>query len=137
MTATRNLLVELFVEELPPKALRMLGSVFAENVFNGLERRQLVVRDSPFHSYATPRRLAVRIDDVLGQSADRIQSEKLMPVSVGLTADGQPTKALEKKLGSLGLDRSVLPSLERRNEGKAEVLYISRTLKGALLAEAL
>ena len=137
MTATRNLLVELFVEELPPKALRMLGSVFAEKIFKGLVGREFVVRGSPVQSYATPRRLAVQIDDVLGQSADRIQSEKLMPVSVGLTADGQPTKALEKKLSSLGLDSSVLPSLERRNEGKAEVLYISRTLKGALLAETL
>jgi len=133
----RPLLVELFVEELPPKALRMLGSVFAEKIFNGLERRQLVVRESPFQSYATPRRLAVQVGDVLDRSADRTHAEKLMPVSVGLTADGQPTIALVKRLGSLGLDESVLPGLERRKEGKAEVLYISRTVTGMLLSEAL
>ena len=30
MTTTKNLLVELFVEELPPKALKKLGESFAE-----------------------------------------------------------------------------------------------------------
>jgi glycyl-tRNA synthetase beta chain len=135
--SSRPLLVELFVEELPPKVLRTLGSSFAELVFNGLVRHQLTARESRFQSYATPRRLAVQIEDVLERSAERIEVEKLMPASVGLTVDGQPTAALLKRLGALGSDGSVVPSLERRREGKAENLYFHRTLSGVRLVDAL
>ena len=65
----RPLLVELFVEELPPKALQLLGSEFANRVFNGLVRFQLTVRESSYQVYATPRRLAVVVQDVLHQGA--------------------------------------------------------------------
>ena len=55
----RPLLVELFVEELPPKALPQLGTAFGERVINGLVRFQLTVRESTFQIFATPRWLAV------------------------------------------------------------------------------
>ena len=34
--ATATLLVELLTEELPPKALKALGEVFADRILNGL-----------------------------------------------------------------------------------------------------
>jgi glycyl-tRNA synthetase beta chain len=135
--SSRPLLVELLVEELPPKALALLGSAFAESVFNGLVRFQLTVRESSFQVYATPRRLAVLVQDVVRQGVERTEDVKLMPVNVGLTADGQPTPALLKRLSALDVDSSVVPSLERRKDGKAEVLFLNRKLKGVLLAEAL
>ena len=135
--ASRPLLVELFVEELPPRALALLGSAFAELVFDGLVRHQLTVRESRLRSYASPRRLAVLVEDVCEVSAERIEHEKLMPVSVGLTAEGQPSTALLKRLAAIGADASAFAGLERRTEGKAENFYFRRTLRGVVLAEAL
>jgi glycyl-tRNA synthetase beta chain len=134
---SRPLLVELFVEELPPKALPLLGSEFANLVFNGLVRFQLTVRESSYQVYATPRRLAVVVQDVVQQGAERTEDVKLMPVNVGLTADGQPTPALLKRLSALGADSSIVAGLERRKDAKAEVLFLNRKLRGVLLAEAL
>ncbi len=40
--SSKNLLVELFVEELPPKALKKLGEVFADTLLNQLTRNKPV-----------------------------------------------------------------------------------------------
>ena len=134
---TKNLLVELFVEELPPKALKKLGEAFGELLANGLIRCQLRQRVPDWTVYASPRRLAVHLPHVAERAADRIEQVKLMPVSVGLAPDGQPTAALLKKLASLGVDASAVPSLERRMDGKAEALFLDSAVKGATLAEGL
>ena len=54
---TQNLLVELFVEELPPKALKKLGDAFASQLAEQLRAQGLVNADSVVTAYATPRRL--------------------------------------------------------------------------------
>jgi len=74
---------------------------------------------------------------VLAQAPDRSVSQKLMPVSVGLTADGQATPALLKKLATLGADASVVPALKRQPDGKAEALFLDSRVTGATLAEGL
>ncbi|MBN9341183.1 MAG: glycine--tRNA ligase subunit beta [Comamonadaceae bacterium] len=137
MTAPSNLLVELFVEELPPKALQKLGDAFAQVLLEQLAAQGLATGASQCTAYASPRRLAAHITAVLPQAADKAVSQKLMPVSVGLAADGQPTPALLKKLAALGADASAVPALQRVHDGKAEVLYFESTAKGALLAEGL
>ncbi len=137
MTAPSNLLVELFVEELPPKALQKLGDAFAQVLLEQLAAQGLATVASQCTAYASPRRLAAHITAVLPQAADKAVSQKLMPVSVGLAADGQPTPALLKKLAALGADASAVPALQRVHDGKAEVLYFESTAKGALLAEGL
>ena len=68
---------------------------------------------------------------------DRSVSQKLMPVAVGLAADGQPTPALLKKLAALGADASVVPHLKRQPDGKAEALFLDSVVTGATLAEGL
>ncbi|HWP90295.1 MAG TPA: glycine--tRNA ligase subunit beta, partial [Burkholderiales bacterium] len=60
-----NLLVELFTEELPPKALRRLGEAFADAIVAGLAARGLSEKTAARTVFATPRRLAVKIADVL------------------------------------------------------------------------
>ncbi|SFU50669.1 glycyl-tRNA synthetase beta chain [Paenacidovorax caeni] len=137
MTAPSNLLVELFVEELPPKALQKLGDAFAQVLLEQLTAQGLATGASQCTAYASPRRLAAHITAVLPQAADKAVSQKLMPVSVGLGADGQPTPALLKKLTALGADASAAAALKRVHDGKAEVLYFESTAKGALLAEGL
>ncbi|MBI5938770.1 MAG: glycine--tRNA ligase subunit beta [Betaproteobacteria bacterium] len=135
--STHNLLVELFVEELPPKALKKLGEAFAGTLAESLKTQGLAGADSVVTPYASPRRLAVHVTNVSAQAADKPVSHKLMPVSVGLDANGQATPALLKKLGALGLDASVVPQLKRAPDGKAEALFFDSTAKGALLADGL
>ncbi|QKD42754.1 glycine--tRNA ligase subunit beta [Alicycliphilus denitrificans] len=137
MTATSNLLVELFVEELPPKALQKLGDAFAGVLRDQLVAQGLAAAGAPLTAYASPRRLAAHIEGVLAQASDKAVSQKLMPVAVGLAADGQPTPALLKKLSALGADASAVAGLKRVHDGKAEVLYYESTAQGATLAQGL
>ena len=137
MSTTKNLLVELFVEELPPKALKKLGEAFAQLLADGLKSQGLATEHSAVTPFASPRRLAAHISAVRAQADDRAVSQKLMPASVGLTASGEATPALLKKLASLGAAASAVPTLQRRIDGKAEALFFDSHVKGATLAEGL
>ncbi len=141
MSTTKNLLVELFVEELPPKALRKLGEAFAQEVFDGLRVNDFLSEVSTMTSYASPRRLAVHITSVRETSVPRVRRDKLMPASIGLTADGKATPALVKKLvASLGyhaeadFDQIIAQRVKRENDGKQEVLIHESLATGTTLA---
>lgn len=135
--AMQNLLVELFVEELPPKALKKLGESFANVLLEQLKAQGLASTESRLTAFASPRRLAAHITAVAPKAADRSVSQKLMPVSVGLDAAGNATPALLKKLQTLGADASAVPGLKRAMDGKAEALFHDSTVKGVTLAEGL
>lgn len=132
-----NLLVELFVEELPPKALKKLGGSFASVLFETLKTQGLTSDASVITSFATPRRLAAHITAVAAKAADKRVAQKLMPASVGLDANGDATPALVKKLQALGADESAVAKLRKENDGKADVLFLDATQAGASLAEGL
>ncbi|MDD5297806.1 MAG: glycine--tRNA ligase subunit beta [Rhodocyclaceae bacterium] len=135
--STQNLLIELFVEELPPKALKKLGEAFAQGLLQSLKSQGLAGADAVVTPFASPRRLAAHVTAVPARAADKPLAQKLMPVAVGLTADGSASPALLKKLSALGADASVVPNLRRETDGKAEVLYFDSLAKGATLAEGL
>ncbi len=137
MTKTKSLLVELFVEELPPKALRKLGDAFAAVLHEQLKAQGLCSADSAVTAYASPRRLAAHVTGVATQAADKAVSQKLMPVSVGLDASGNASPALLKKLQALGADASAVAGLKRAMDGKAEALFYDSTVRGATLAAGL
>lgn len=132
-----NLLVELFVEELPPKALKKLGQAFGEVLLAQLRAQGLADAASLLTPYASPRRLAAHVTHVASRAADKPVSQKLMPVSVGLDAAGNATPALVKKLAALGADASAAASLKRTQDGKAEALFYESVLPGATLADGL
>jgi len=134
---TNNLLVELFVEELPPKALKKLGEAFAGVLRDQLVAQGLASAISVLTAYASPRRLAMHLTQVRAQAPDKAVSQKLMPVSVGLDAGGNATPALLKRLAALGADASAVTDLKRAMDGKAEALFYESTAKGASLAEGL
>ena len=136
MTA-KNLLVELFVEELPPKALKKLGEAFAAALANSLKNAGLAPLTATATAYASPRRLAAHLTDVAAVAADKPVVQKLMPVAVGLDAAGNATPALLKKLAALGADASAVAALRRENDGKADILFYDSLAKGATLAEGL
>ncbi|MGV3494856.1 MAG: glycine--tRNA ligase subunit beta [Ramlibacter sp.] len=135
--SVQNLLVELFVEELPPKALKKLGESFAGVLLEQLKAQGLASGESKLTAFASPRRLAAHVTAVAPRAADKAVSQKLMPASVGLDASGNATPALLKKLQALGADASVVPQLQRKMDGKAEALFYESTQPGATLAEGL
>jgi glycyl-tRNA synthetase beta chain len=134
---TQNLLVELFVEELPPKALKKLGESFAGVLAEQLKVQGLTSADTVVTPYASPRRLAAHISHVWLKAEDKAVQQKLMPVAVGLDAAGHPTAALLKKLGALGADvtdpATLAASLKRAPDGKAEALFYDSLVTGATL----
>ncbi|MEE9330957.1 MAG: glycine--tRNA ligase subunit beta, partial [Methylophilaceae bacterium] len=147
--STQSLLIELLVEELPPKALKKLGNAFASEIwlkladFGLLAKVELATSAQPeisnvgYTVYATPRRLAVWIPKVSSKAADKQVAQKLMPVKIGLDDDGNATAALLKRLGALGLDESAVENLRKEDDGKAESLFLDVTKVGATLAEGL
>ncbi len=135
--STQNLLVELFVEELPPMALKSLDIAFAENLVSALAAQKLVATETVSTHYATPRRLAVHLTDVLSQAADEQVAIKLMPVKVGLDAEGNATPALLKRLQGMGQDAAAASKLRQENDGKNDVLFLDTIKKGSSLQAGL
>jgi glycyl-tRNA synthetase beta chain len=133
----QNLLVELFVEELPPKALKKLGESFSQTLADSLKAQGLTADASVVTPYASPRRLAVHVTQVAARAADKPVLHKLMPVSVALNAEDQPTPALLKRLAAMGLDASVVAQLKRMPDGKAEALFFDTVAPGVELAAGL
>ncbi|HYC43104.1 MAG TPA: glycine--tRNA ligase subunit beta [Noviherbaspirillum sp.] len=129
----QTLLVELLTEELPPKALAKLGEAFAAGIFNSLKSRDFVEADSVATAYATPRRLAVSITKVRATSPDKSIREKVLPVTVALDKEGNPTPPLAKKLAALGFPDLKLADLERASDGKAESFFYTYTAPGSSL----
>ncbi|MDQ3260366.1 MAG: glycine--tRNA ligase subunit beta, partial [Pseudomonadota bacterium] len=139
MTAA-TLLVELFTEELPPKALRKLADAFAIEIFQSLANNDLLDADAQTIVFASPRRLAVLITNVRNMSLPKKVRTKLMPVTVALDLAGKPTPALKKKLQSLGyrpvdgFDAIMLERVSREQDGKNEVLIHTELTKGTALS---
>jgi glycyl-tRNA synthetase beta chain len=144
-SSPRTLLVELVTEELPPKALNALGSAFAETLTSELARRSVLSADTVATSYATPRRLAATLTNVLGVAPDAEAVDKLMPARVARDAQGAPTEALRKKLASLGraeladagFDAIGGDRLYVASDGKADYVYLRRLVPGMPIARAL
>ena len=132
-----TLLVELLTEELPPKALARLGDAFAEGIALRLAARDLIDGEPSFERYATPRRLAIVIQNVRDVAPEKHVREKVLPVSVALDKDGQPTAPLAKKLAALGFPDFPVHDLERASDGKAEAFFLRYAAPGATLAEGL
>ena len=133
-----SLLVELLTEELPPKALRALGEVFADRILNGLVKANLKLREPGAIAFATPRRLAVLVPDVLPKAQDRTERIKLMPAKVAFNTDGKPSPALLKRLDKEPGGPSVLvANVQRSLEGNVEYAIVELTIAGASLAQGL
>ncbi|NIF50540.1 MULTISPECIES: glycine--tRNA ligase subunit beta [Burkholderiaceae] len=132
-----TLLVELLTEELPPKALARLGDAFAEGIAQRLAARDLIDGEPSFEGYATPRRLAVMLHNVRAVAPEKHVREKVLPVSVALDKDGQPTAPLAKKLAALGFPDFSVNDLERAQDGKAEAFFLRYAAPGATLVDGL
>ena len=129
----KNLLVELFVEELPPKALNKLGEAFSSVLFESLKAQGLTLENAAVTAFATPRRLAAHVMYVKDKADDKQIAQKLMPANVGLDAAGKATPVLLKKLQSLGADESTVASLKNDNN----TLFLDALQAGVTLQDGL
>lgn len=91
MMRTENLLVEIGTEELPPKSLKKLATAFADNLST-----ELSSSDLPFDSvtwFASPRRLAVKVENLAEKQLDKVVEKRGPAVSAAFDDEGNPTKA--------------------------------------------
>ena len=131
-----SLLVELQTEELPPKALKKLSEAFAQNLTKSLASQHFLADGSQTTVYGSPRRLAALVTNVLAKSPDEAFKQKLVPVKVGLDAEGNATPALLKKMKALGIEADV-KSLKQVDDGKNVQLFYEGIRPGVELAHGL
>src|SRR6267154_214152 len=122
-----TLLVELLTEELPPKSLLRIAEVFRDALASNLNGSSLVA--SPYHArcFASPRRLAVLIPNVVSKAADEPSETSGPSVAAGPKA----AEGFAKKHGV------PVDTLKRVSTEKGEVYVASYTTKGAQLDEVL
>ncbi|MGN8157731.1 glycine--tRNA ligase subunit beta [Salinisphaera sp. RV14] len=127
-----DLLIEIGVEELPPKAMHPLAEALADGLAAQLDQAGLA--HGTVHCLATPRRLAVIIADTADASAaERV--EKFGPtVAIAYDDQGNPTKAGEGFARSVG---TTLDALESEDSDKGRRLVYRGTAPGLALGELL
>lgn len=132
MSATDDFLVEVGTEELPPKALRTLMDAFGANLIAAIDDARLDHGD--WQTFASPRRLSVKISDLAHRQQDRKAEQKGPPVKVAFDSDGQPTPAAKAFAKKCGVEMS---ELDRRKTGKGEWLVYESVEKGKTVAALL
>jgi len=110
MKATRDFLVEIGTEELPPKSLFALAAAFADGIERGLKDAGLAY--GAVGHYATPRRMAVRVRQLAGRQPDRAVERRGPPVKAAFDAQGAPTQAASAFARSCGVEVGALERLE-------------------------
>lgn len=118
MSDTREFLVEIGTEELPPKALRPLMQAFASALLRGIDDAALA--HGEMHAYASPRRLAVKVTDLAVKQEDRDVEHRGPPVKIAYDKSGAPSKAAKGFAASHGV---TVADLDRVATPKGEWLY--------------
>ncbi|AFT68303.1 Glycyl-tRNA synthetase beta subunit [Alloalcanivorax dieselolei B5] len=127
---SRDLLIELGTEELPPKALPTLSAALTEEFVRQLDEAGL--QHGEVERFAAPRRLAVLVRDLDEKQADRDIERQGPAVQAAFDADGNPTKAAQGFAASLGL---TVDQLDRQDTGKGERLIARITEEGKATIE--
>jgi len=122
---TETLLIELGTEELPPKSLRTLATTFYEQIKLQLDEAKLSYSD--IYWYATPRRLAVKVENLVANQADKAIEKRGPAISVAFDTEGKPSKAAEGWARSNGI---TVAQAERLITDKGEWLLYKTTEQG-------
>ena len=130
MADTRDLLIEIGTEELPPKALSNLSLAFERGIADGLEKAGLA--GGAIRRFATPRRLAVRVDQLPARQPDRRLERRGPALGAAFGPDGQATKAAEGFARSCGV---TVAELQRQETDKGAWLVHVNTEPGAPTAD--
>ncbi len=131
-----TLLIEFLTEELPPSSLNELGNEFGRLVAKELKEKNLV-EIIDMKVFSTPRRLGVKILNVLEKAPTENKMIKLMPSKIGFDDENKPTQALLKKLQSLNETDKALKNLKEKNENGQQNLYLPKNIIGLRLEDVL
>jgi len=123
--STETLLIELGTEELPPKALKKLAVTFLEQIKWQLDSAELAYEEMKW--FATPRRMAVVVSQLVGRQADKIIDKRGPAVNVAFDVDGNASKAAIGWATSNGID---IGQAERLKTDKGEWLLHRATQAG-------
>ena len=129
---TRDLLIELGTEELPPKALQTLSRSLLDGLLQRLEEAGLAPQSS--QAFATPRRLALRLSALPERQQDREVEKRGPALAAAFDAQGKPTRAAEGFARSCGVS---VDQLQRRKTDKGEWLYFVQQQAGQALVDLL
>ena len=132
MPEQADFIFELGTEELPPVALKTLISAFEKDVVDQLGLAGLLF--SECKSFASPRRLAIRVSDCSLQQPDTTIDKKGPAIQAAFDQEGKPSKAAEGFARSCGVDVS---DLGRQKTDKGEWLSYQLIEKGKTAAELL
>jgi glycyl-tRNA synthetase beta chain len=122
----QDFIVEIGTEELPPKALQTLATAFEQNIVDELTKLGLAFAGSAW--YAAPRRLAVRVNQLAAQQADKIVEKRGPALAGAFDAAGEPTKAAQAWAASNGIS---VAQAERLETDKGAWLVHKATVLGA------
>ena len=125
MADTGPLLVEIGCEELPPTALHRLSEAFAAELVAGIDQAGL--SHGEVTAYATPRRLAVLVEDLEASQQDREIERRGPALKAAYDDDGKPTKAAEGFARSVGIP---VEHLEQFKNDQGEWLVFRTTEVG-------
>ena len=125
MSTSKHLLFELGSEELPPKTLLKLSNALLNNVIQGLNAAELTFTGSK--AYATPRRLAVFIENLASAQPDKTVEKRGPALQAAFAPDGTPSKAAMGFAVSCG---TTFDQLERLKTDKGEWLSFTQPVKG-------
>lgn len=124
--STRDLLIEIGTEELPPKTLKTLMDAFEAEIKKGLDAADLSYQVT--HAYAAPRRLAVVVEGLIEKQADKLVERRGPAVASAFDDAGEPTRAVEGFAKSCGV---TVADLERIATDKGEWLVFKQEQAGA------
>ena len=125
MSTSKHLLFELGSEELPPKTLLKLSNALLNNIIQGLNAAELTFTGSK--AYATPRRLAVFIENLASAQPDKTVEKRGPAIQAAFAPDGSPSKAA---LGFAASCETTFEQLERLKTDKGEWLSFTQAVKG-------
>jgi len=131
---SNDLLFEIGVEELPATSVQPMAAHLAEHLVKVLEEGGFVPAKTECNQYATPRRLAVLLPDVLERQEDQAVEKRGPAVAAAFDDEGNPTKALQGFARSCGVEAN---ELERIETDKGEWLVFRSVASGQTLAEFL
>ena len=91
LMSAQDLLFELGTEELPPRTLPILSNALTEGMREGLDAAG--IPHGKVHGFATPRRLAVRVQKLAPHQPDKQVERRGPPLDRSFDAQGAPTQA--------------------------------------------
>ncbi|MFT4711783.1 MAG: glycyl-tRNA synthetase beta chain [Candidatus Azotimanducaceae bacterium] len=128
---TKNLLIEIRTEELPPKSLMALKNSLVDSITKDLNRHNLA--HSEVSGYATPRRLAVIVNDLAASQPSKKVERRGPALASALDETGQPSKALLGFARSCGITN--IDELEKRETEKGTWFYYNENKTGEKVSE--